>query len=144
MAIESARAARVVALSLQAVTVVGAVAGVQGFLSGAFDPLVAQLEAAWPLLDGPVLPAVALAGVVALPQALALVAGLRPHGRAADVGLLAGVALTGWVVVQLPLIGWTSPVQWAFVAIGVGEVAASTVWRSRVRRRAADERLVRV
>ena len=111
-------------LALEGFTTVGAVAGVQGFLSGQFAPLVDQL----PIVDGPVLPAAALGLCIAVPQGAALVLGLRRHPRAAQAGLAAGLVLTGWVLAQLPLIGWTSPVQWVFVAVGVGETAAAARW----------------
>jgi len=115
-------------LGLAGVTTVGAVAGVQGFLSGAFDPLVDQLAGSLELVDGATLPAVALGACVGLPQAVALASGLRRHPSAPLLGLGAGAVLTGWVLVQLPLIGWTSPVQWVFVAVGLGEVASSIAW----------------
>ncbi|NUU17038.1 hypothetical protein HP550_07225 [Cellulomonas humilata] len=116
--------ARTVALALDGLTVVGAVAGVQGFLSGQFDPLVSRLS----FVDGPAVPALALGLCVGLPQAVALTLGLRRHARAPEVGVGAGVVLTGWVLAQLPLIGWTSPVQWAFFAVGVGESVAALLW----------------
>lgn len=131
----SPRAPRIATLALEAVTALGAAAGVQGFLSGAFDPLVDQLHGAWPLVDGRVLPAVALGALVGLPQAAALVLGVRRHRWAPGLGVAVGAALTAWVTLQLPLIGWTSPVQWAFVAVGVAEVAAAAVWWRRVRPR---------
>lgn len=123
------RAARTTTLSLEAVTAVGAAAGVQGFLSGAFDPLVDQLRDALPFVTGRALPAAALAGLVALPQAGALLLGLRRHPRAADAGLAVGAVLTAWVALQLPLIGFSSPVQWAFAAVGVAQVVAAALWR---------------
>jgi hypothetical protein len=129
--VPSRGAARTVSLSLQALTAVGAAAGVQGFLSGAFDPLVDQLHDAWPMVEGRVLPAVALGALVAVPQAFAFVVGVRRHPRAADVALATGAALTAWVTLQLPLIGWTSPVQWAFVGVGVAETVAGSLWRRR-------------
>lgn len=67
--VSSPRAARVTTLSLEALTAVGAVAGVHGILTGTFDVLVDQLHDAWPLVDGRILPALALGAVVALPQA---------------------------------------------------------------------------
>jgi len=122
-------------LGLAGLTTVGAVAGVQGFLSGAFDPLVDQLARSLEPVDGAALPAVALAACVGVPQAVALTFALRRHPSAPLLGLGAGAALTGWVLVQLPLIGWTSPVQWAFFAVGLGEVASSTTWLRRARAR---------
>lgn len=111
-------------LALAAFTAVGALAGVQGFASGQFEPLVDQL----PFVDGPALPAAALGLCVAVPQGAALALGLRRHPRAAQAGLGAGLVLTGWVLAQLPVIGWTSPVQWAFVAVGLAETAAAGRW----------------
>lgn len=130
---DAAPRARRWALALDGVTAVGAVAGVQGFLSGQFDPLVAQLT----FVDGPAVPALALGLCVGLPQAVALTLGLIRHPRASEAALGAGVVLTGWVLAQLPLIGWTSPVQWTFFAVGVGESAAALVWwrAERTRRR---------
>lgn len=127
------RAARITTLALEGLTALGAAAGVQGFLSGTFDVLADQLHDAWPLVQGRVLPAVALGALVAVPQAVALVLGLRRHRRAADLGVAVGVALAAWVALQLPLIGWTSPVQWAFFAIGVVEAVAAGVWRRHER-----------
>ena len=117
-------AARRWSLVLEGVTAAGAVAGVQGFVSGQFEPLVAQL----PLVEGPLLPAAALASCVAVPQAVALVLGLRRSPRAPQAALGVGVVLTGWVLAQLPMIGWGSPVQWVFFAVGVAEVAAAGRW----------------
>ncbi|MCL3861080.1 hypothetical protein [Actinotalea sp. K2] len=127
--VSSPRAARITTLALQALTAVGAAAGVQGFVVGSFDPLVAQLHDAWPIVEGRIMPALALGATVALPQAGAFVLGLRRHRWAPDAGLAVGAALVAWVTLQLPLIGWTSPVQWAFVGIGVMEVVAAVVWR---------------
>jgi len=129
---DAAPRARRWSLALDGLTAVGAIAGVQGFLSGQFDPLVAQID----FVDGPAVPALALGLCVGLPQAVALTLGLTRHPRAPEVNLAAGVVLTGWVLAQLPMIGWTSPVQWTFFAVGVGESAAALVWwRAELRRR---------
>ena len=125
-------AAGITTIALQAVTVLGAAAGVQGFLSGAFSPLVDQLHDALAIVNGPVLPALALGGLVGLPHAVALVLGLRRHRRAPLAGAAVGGALAVWVAAQLPLIGLTSPVQWVFLGVGVAELAASELWRRRV------------
>lgn len=137
--VSSPRAARITTLSLEALTAVGAAAGVNAFLNGTFDVLADQVHDAWPIVQGRVLPALALGAVVALPQAVAFVLGLRRHRWAADAGLVVGVALIAWVTLQLPLIGWTSPVQWAFVGIGVVEVVTATIWRRNDRRADATD-----
>ena len=117
--------ARRCAIALEGLTTVGALAGVQGFLSGQFGPLVDRLT----FVDGPAVPALALGVCVAVPQGVALVLGLRRHALAPEAALGAGVVLTGWVVAQLPVIGWESPVQWAFFAVGLAETALAVRWR---------------
>lgn len=129
MQVSTSRAARITTLSLEALTAVGAAAGVHGFLTGTFDALVDQIHDAWPIVEGRVLPALALGAVVALPQSGAFVLGLRRHRWAADAGLAVGASLIAWVTLQLPLIGWSSPVQWAFIGIGVVQVVAASIWR---------------
>lgn len=116
--------ARRSAIALEGLTTVGALAGVQGFLTGAFDPLVDRLT----FVDGPAVPALALAVCIGVPQGAALVLGLRRHVLAPRAALGAGVVLTGWVLAQLPLIGWESPVQWTFFAVGLAETAAAARW----------------
>ncbi len=128
----STRWLRRASVSLQALTVVGAAAGVQGFVSGSFQPLVDQLAERLPM-DGPLLPATALALVVGGSQATGLVLGARNHPQAPQIALVAGSVLVGWIAAQLPLIGWTAPVQWAFLVIGVAEVAISARWLQVVR-----------
>ena len=117
-------AARRWAIALEGLTTVGALAGVQGFLAGQFDPLVDQLT----FIEGPAVPAVALGVCIAVPQGVALVLGLRRHSLAPHAALGAGIVLTGWVLAQLPLIGWGSPVQWTFFAVGLAETAAAARW----------------
>ncbi len=125
------RAARRWTIGFEALTVIGAAAGVQGFLSGTFDPLVDQVRERLTFVDGPAIPALALGLVIGVPQAVALVLALRRHPRAAAAGVAAGVVLTGWVAAQLPMIGWGSPVQWVFAAIGLAEAAAGAMWLRR-------------
>ena len=123
------RAARRWVVGLSAFTLVGVVAGVQGFSSGAFAPLVADLEEVLPL-TGPVVPAVALAVLVGVPQAVVLVSALRRATAAPRAAAVGGAALAGWVAAQLPLVGWTSPAQWAFAAVGVAECIAGMRMRA--------------
>jgi hypothetical protein len=123
-----ARRLRRASLSLQGLTLIGAVAGVQGFASGAFQPLVDQLAERLPI-EGPLLPAAALGLVVGGSQAAALVLGAKNQPRAPEAALVAGSVLVGWIAAQLPLVGWTAPVQWAFVVVGVVEVVIAALWR---------------
>jgi hypothetical protein len=127
----STRRLRRTAVVLEALMVLGTLAGIQGFLSGAFTPLVEDLETSLPI-DGPVVPAVALGLVVGGTQALALILGVANRDRAPQASLVAGSVLVAWVLVQLPLIGWTAPVQWAVFAVGVVEVAVATTWLRRL------------
>jgi hypothetical protein len=127
----STRPLRRAAVVLEALMVLGTLAGIQGFLSGSFAPLVEDLETSLPI-DGPVVPAVALGLVVGGTQALALMLGVANRARAPQASLVAGSVLVAWVLVQLPLIGWTAPVQWAVFAVGVAQVAVATMWLRRL------------
>jgi hypothetical protein len=128
---QSTRRLRHTAVAMEALTVLGALSGVQGFLSGAFAPLVDDIET-WLPIDGPAIPAAALGLVVGGSQTGALILGVRDHPRAARASFLAGSVLVVWVFAQLPLIGWTSPVQYAVFVIGLTEVAVSLVWLRRL------------
>lgn len=124
--------ARSVALGLTALTALGAAAGVRGFLSGSYEPMVALLADAtagrrWLAVDSPVVPAVALAAAVGIPQATALVLEVAGHRRAPQATAAAGAVLTVWVAAQYPLIGWGTPLQPAFAAVGLAEVATGAV-----------------
>lgn len=59
-----------------------------------------------------------------------LATALRRSAVAPVVAVVGGGALTGWVVAQLPLVGWTSPVQWTFAAVGVIECVAGLRMRA--------------
>ncbi len=121
------RRLRRTSVALQAVTLVGVAAGIQGFLSGTFGPLVDQLTERLPI-TGPVLPAVGLGLVVGVSQGVALMLGARDHPRAPEASLVAGSVLVLWILAQLPLIGWTQPVQWAVLGISVAEIAVALAW----------------
>ncbi len=91
----------------------GAVIGVQGFLSGSFDPLVEDLSETFALIDGPTIPALALGAIVGVPQVAALVMGLRGSPRApvaavagrSRPGRLGGRAVPAGGLVQPPAAG---------------------------------------
>jgi hypothetical protein len=121
--------ARRTTLALEAFTVFGAAIGVQGFLSGSFDSLVTDLSEAIAPIDGPTIPSLALGAVIGVPQAAAVVMGLRGSPRAPGAAIAAGAVLVGWVAAQYPLVGWSSPLQPAFAAIGAAEVASALWWR---------------
>ena len=121
--------ARRTALALEAFTAFGAVIGIQGFVSGSFDPLVEDVSETFAFIDGPAIPALALGAFVGFrrwsrwPWAFA---GALARPMAAG---LAGAVLVGWVAAQYPLVGWGSPLQPAFAAVGAAEVAAAVLWR---------------
>jgi hypothetical protein len=123
-----ARGARRWSIGLAAGTGVGVVAGVVGFVSGTFDPLVADVVERLPFVTGPALPAAALAAVVGVPQVAALVAAVRRDPRAPWVATLAGAALATWVAAQGPVVGWSSPLQPIFFAVGVSETVVGYAW----------------
>ncbi|MFZ0323533.1 MAG: hypothetical protein WAN48_05295 [Actinomycetes bacterium] len=72
-------------------------------------------------------PGVFLFTIVALPMLAAALLEIRRSSWAFVVSLLAGLALMGWIVVQLVLIGYQMPLQvMMFVA---GLAVAVLVWR---------------
>jgi hypothetical protein len=87
-----------------------AVAGVIGLAGGALD-LGATITARIPAAS-PVLGAVALGLVVAVPMGAAAVAGWRGSGRTAALASFAGTALIGWIAVEIAVIrtfSWLQP-----------------------------------
>lgn len=94
-----------------------ALAGVVGLAGGGIDfgpEITARLPAA-----SPVLAAVALGVVVALPMGAAAVAGWRRSPWTADLAVLAGGALIGWIVVQVAVVRGFSWLQPACAVYGV-------------------------
>jgi hypothetical protein len=87
-----------------------AVGGVVGLAGGGIDfgpEITARIPAA-----SPVLGAVALGVAVTLPMGAAAVAGWRRSPRTADLAILAGAALIGWIVVEIAFIrsfSWLQP-----------------------------------
>lgn len=78
----------------------------------------------------PVLAALALAVVVAVPLGLAAGAAWRGEAQTADLVVGAGVLLLGWIVVQLAFIRTFSPFQPVYAALG----AALVLWGRRLHR----------
>jgi hypothetical protein len=106
-----------VLLGLEVLTGVGAVAGAVNLVGDGMglDPA---------LLDGTPFtswawPGVALAVVVGLPMLVAALAEWRRAPRAPYVSLLAGVALMGWITVQVALIGYQTWLQPTFFLVGL-------------------------
>ena len=89
---------------------VAALAGVIGLAGGGIDfgpEVTSRIPAA-----SPVLGAVALGLVVALPMGAAAVAGWRRSPWSADLAILAGAALIGWIAVEIAFIrtfSWLQP-----------------------------------
>jgi hypothetical protein len=85
-------------------------AGAAGLIGGGLDlgpTVTGRLPA-----DSPRLAGVALALVVGLPMAATAVAGARRSPAAADLAVLAGTTLVGWIVVEAAVIrtfSWLQP-----------------------------------
>lgn len=97
---------------------VAAVAGVVGLAGGGMDlgrTLTARIPGA-----SPVLGAVALGLVVALPMGATAVAGWQRSPWTADLAILAGAALIGWIAVEISFIrtfSWLQPVCAGYGAV---------------------------
>jgi hypothetical protein len=97
-----------------------AYAGVIGLAGGSID-MGGVVNHRLPL-HSPVLPAVALLAVVALPMTAAAAAAWRGIPRAPEIVAVAGLALLGWIVVEIAFIrtfAWLQPVCAAYGALMV-------------------------
>jgi hypothetical protein len=94
-----------------------AAAGVVGLAGGGIDfgpSITARLP--W---HSPAVAAAALGTVVAVPMAATAVAGWRRSRRTAEVAGIAGLALIGWIVVEVAVIrtfSWLQPVCFLYEA----------------------------
>jgi hypothetical protein len=71
----------------------------------------------------PVFAGIALACVVAVPATVVAVLAWRRHPRARDAAALAGLLLTGWIVVEVAVIRQFSPLQAVYGLAGLGLAA---------------------
>lgn len=94
-----------------------AVAGVIGLAGGGID-FGAEITSRIPAAS-PVLAAAALGVAVALPMGAAAVAGWRRSPWTADLTILAGAALIGWIAVEVAVIRSFSWLQPACAVYGV-------------------------
>lgn len=98
-----------------------AVSGVIGLAVGAIDfgpEITARMPGA-----SPVSGAAALGVVVALPMGAAAAAGWRRSPRTADLAIVAGAALIGWIAVEVAFIrafSWLQPACALYGAVVVG------------------------
>ena len=76
-------------------------------------------------LESPVLAAIALAMWVGVPFAVLALHARRGTPFTDRAALVAGILLVAWILVQLAIIRTPSPFQLAYLAIGLGFVAAS-------------------
>lgn len=115
------RRARLSVAALAGVTAANALAGAVYGLAGA--PAVPR---EWlrgsPFPDYRV-PSAVLGTVVGGTAAAATVAALRGSPRAGRASVLAGTVLTGWIAVQVAIIGLRSPLQPLMAGVGVGLMA---------------------
>ena len=86
--------------------------------------------------DSLLLAGFALAAIVAIPLTVLAWCAWTGHRRTDELSLVVGVALIGWIIVQLIFLQAFSLFQAAYLAVGAGFVAAS----HRVRLRADDTR----
>lgn len=106
---------------------VAAVAGVVGLAGGSLDlgkEITARIPAA-----SPVLGAVALGLVVAVPMGAAAVAGWRRSRWTAALAGFAGTALIGWIAIEIAIIRTFSWLQPACALYGAGVLALAVLLR---------------
>ncbi len=98
-----------------------AAAGAVGLATGGLD-LGAEITARLPMAS-PLLAGTALGLVVALPMGATTVVGWRRSARTADLGILAGSALIGWIAVEITVIrtfSWLQPICASYGALVLG------------------------
>jgi hypothetical protein len=104
-----------------------AVAGVVGLAGGGinFGPAI-NAHLPW---HSPAVGAAALAVVVAVPMAAAIVAGWQRSSRAGEAASIAGLALIGWIVVEIAVIRTFSWLQPVCLGYGAGVLALGLLVR---------------
>ena len=102
--------------------------GVAGLALG-FLPGTDELRPRLPF-DSTLFGAVALLCVVAVPTTATAVLAWRHDPRASRASLLAGVALVGWIVVEVLVVGELSPFHPVYLLLGLG--LAGWGWPARL------------
>jgi hypothetical protein len=118
---------------LQIFIALGAIAGGVNFLldtSGAGFGFTLDLLQGTPFKDY-LLPGLYLLLINGLGTLLAAVLSFRRHPLAADVGIVLGLALMGWIAAQILWVGYLSWLQPFYFVLGVLEVANAYLLRVR-------------
>lgn len=101
--------------ALEALLVLGAFGGAVGLMSGALDVGETAQDLPW---QSPVLAGVALGLINGVFPAAVMVLARRHHRWAPAGHVLVGVALMGWIVVQVAFIGLNSALQVLYFVYG--------------------------
>ena len=101
---------------------VSAFGGAAGLISG-WLRLGAPMTARLPL-HSPVFAGLALACVVAVPASVVAVLAWRGRPRDRDAAVLAGVLLTGWIIVEVAVVRQFSPLQVVYGLAGIGLIVS--------------------
>ncbi len=104
---------------------VSAFGGAAGLISG-WLRLGAPMTARLPL-HSPVFAGLALACVVAVPASVVAVLAWRGHPRDRDAAVLAGVLLTGWIIVEVAVVRQFSPLQVVYGLAGIGLIVSGNL-----------------
>lgn len=120
--------ARRALIAMHGVMAINAFAGAWYALGGAPDVPTAWLEGT--PFGSYVVPGLILGGVVGGGQVAAAFALRRRHPRAREVSLGASLVLLAWIVTQLAIIGYVSPLQpivlaWALVSLALARGLAA-------------------
>lgn len=108
-------------LGLELTTGIGALAGAWYGLSGAPEVPVEWLDGT-PFRDYRI-PSVILGAAVGGSMLAAAGSVLRRGSRRRTCSVAAGVVLVGWIGTQVAMIGWRSPLQPAYLGVGIATFA---------------------
>jgi len=92
-------------------------------------------------LDSWVLPGAALLVFVAAPTLSAALLVARRHVRAADLSVVAGAVLVGWILFQLAVIGPQMALQVVMFLLGAGTAALGLLMKRQETRRSTSHRV---
>ncbi|WP_050613855.1 hypothetical protein [Bacillus testis] len=120
-------------LVLPFITAIGAITAGFGLVS---DPTGSSVGLPLSLLDGTVfssylIPGLCLLGIIGFGHLFVCFVMWKRGSRAWFYLGSVGIVLMGWIIIQVLLIGYCSPLQPIFLAVGLIELIGALLWKKR-------------